>query len=141
MDKKTFDSLYSILPTHIWIIEWLPSSDERTGQKLHQWMEEKRKKQGDPFRSVYRRCSTKEKVLAEIDHAAAHAEHHGTLPLIHLEAHGSEDGLSDKKNALIWNELVKPLQKLNCLTRYNLTVMFAACKGFEATTSVRVKRL
>ncbi|MCI5167214.1 MAG: hypothetical protein D3903_14245 [Candidatus Electrothrix sp. GM3_4] len=143
MDKKAFDSLSAILPTaapikkptHIWIIEWLPSSDERTGQKLHQWMEEQKKNQGYPFRSVYRRCSTKEKVLDEIDRAAAHAEHYGTLPLIHLEAHGSEDGLSDKKNALIWNELVKPLQKLNCLTRYNLTVMVAACKGFEGFRS------
>ncbi|MCI5212524.1 MAG: hypothetical protein D3910_27905 [Candidatus Electrothrix sp. ATG2] len=124
MDKKTFDSLYSILPkaaslkkpTHIWIIEWLSSSDQRTGEKLHQWMEEQSKKQGYPFRSVYRQCSTKEKVLDAIDRAAKHAEHHEKLPLIHLEAHGSEDGLSDNqegKNALIWNQLVKPLRK-NC---------------------------
>lgn len=141
-EQKVFDGLLSMLPmkatirkpTHIWIIEWLSSGNRRTGEELHQWMQERRY----DFKSVYCRCSTKEKVLAAIERAAAHAEHHGTLPLIHLEAHGSEGGLFDSKdsnNMLKWDDLSKPLQILNRATQCNLIVLVAACKGYAGLQS------
>lgn len=116
-------------PTHIWIIEWLSSNDQRTGKQLHDWIQER----GYFFKSVYCECSSKDKVLAAIERAATHAEHHGTIPLIHLEAHGSEDGLSDSEkgaNGLTWDELTKLLQRLNLATRCNLIVLIAACQGY-----------
>jgi hypothetical protein len=85
------------------------------------------------FRSVYLECSSKDKVLAAIERAATHAEHHETIPLIHLEAHGSEEGLSDREegaNGLTWEELIKPLQRLNIETRFNLILLIAACQGY-----------
>lgn len=135
-EQKLIDDLYGLpkedcfkKPTHIWIIEWLSSSDRHTGRELHEWMQER----NYSFRSVYWECSSKDKLLAAIERAATHAEHHGTIPLIHLEAHGSEDGLSDSEegvNILTWDELTKPLQTLNFVTRCNLIVLIAACQGY-----------
>ena len=116
-------------PTHIWIIEWLSSSDRHTGRELHEWMQER----NYSFRSEYCECSSKDEVLAALERATTDAEHHGTIPLIHLEAHGSEEGLSDSEegvNVLTWDELIKPLQRLNIATRFNLIVLIAACQGY-----------
>jgi hypothetical protein len=135
-EQKILDDLYGLpkegyfkKPTHIWIIEWLSSSDRHTGRELHEWMQER----NYSFRSVYWECFSKDKVLAAIERAATHTEHHGIIPLIHFEAHGSEDGLSDSRegeNVLTWDELTKPLQRLNLATRCNLIVLVAACKGY-----------
>ena len=135
-EQKLLDDLYGLpkrissrKPTHIWIIEWLSSGDRHTGRELHEWMQER----NYSFRSVYLECSSKDKVLAAIERAATHAEHHETIPLIHLEAHGSEEGLSDSEqgvNVLTWDELTKPLQRLNLATRCNLIVLIAACQGY-----------
>jgi hypothetical protein len=141
-EQRILDNLYGLpkecyvkKPTHIWIIEWLSSSDRQTGRELHEWMQER----NYSFQSVYWQCFSKDKVLAAIKRAAKHAKHHGTIPLIHLEAHGSEDGLSDSregKNVLKWDELTQPLQSLNIVTRCNLVVLFAACKGYAGFRSV-----
>ena len=141
-EQRLIDDLYGLpkedsfkKPTHIWIIEWLSSNDPHTGRVLDEWMQDCKYS----FRPVYCECSSKDKVLAAIERAATHAEHHGTIPLIHLEAHGSEDGLSDSKegvNVLTWDELTKPLQTLNIATRCNLVVVFSACKGYAGFRSV-----
>ena len=135
-EQRLLDDLYGLpkegffkKPTHIWIIEWLLPIYTHTGRELHEWMQER----NYSFRSVYCECSSKDKVLAAIERAATHAEHHGTIPLIHLEAHGSEEGLSDSEqgvNVLTWDELTKHLQRLNLATRCNLIVLISACQGY-----------
>lgn len=134
-EQRLIDDLYGLpkegffkKPTHIWIIEWLLPIYTHTGRKLHKWMQE-----NNCFQSVYWKCSNKNEVLAAIERAATHAEHDGIIPLIHLEAHGSEKGLSDREegaNGLIWDELTKPFQRLNIATRLNLIVFVAACRGY-----------
>lgn len=57
------------------------------------------------------------------------------VPILHLEAHGSNLGLegpngSGDKELLSWGELTKPFQGLNLATRCNLIVVVAACTGF-----------
>jgi hypothetical protein len=139
-EQGILDDLYGLpkegyfkKPTHIWIIEWLSSSDPHTGRKLHEWMQEQMQERNYSFRSVYWECFSKDNVLAAMERAATHAEHHGIIPLVHLEAHGSENGLSDSRegeNVLTWDELTKPLQRLNLATRCNLIVLVAACQGY-----------
>ncbi|MGD9576771.1 MAG: hypothetical protein AB7Y74_00815 [Syntrophorhabdus sp.] len=55
--------------------------------------------------------------------------------MLHLEAHGSEAGLTGPngtgdKEFLSWDELTDPLQRLNLATQCNLLVFVAACNGF-----------
>jgi hypothetical protein len=71
--------------TNIWIIEWLPENDQRTGKLLHEWIQVKK-----PGWSVYSKCEHKNEVLASIERATKKAEKYGMLPILHLEAHGNE---------------------------------------------------
>lgn len=118
--------------TNVWIVEWLPEREQRTGLQLHQWM------QGvHPQWSAYRRCSSKEDVLRAIEEVIAEALRTGMVPFLHLEAHGNgkdHEGLvgpslTGTLELLSWDELIEPLQRLNVVTRCNLVVFFAACTG------------
>jgi hypothetical protein len=57
------------------------------------------------------------------------------IPVLHLEAHGDENGLGGPDGnggmqLLSWDELTEPLQRLNLETCCNLIVVVAACIGF-----------
>lgn len=116
-------------PTVIWIVEWLPSSDQRTGEQLHKWIQEH-----CDFGSKCFVCNNKKEVITTIERAT-HFAGSGDIPLLHIEAHGDENGLegpdgSGKLESLTWSELAVPLQQLNLHTRCNLVVFVAACTGF-----------
>jgi hypothetical protein len=116
--------------TNVWIIEWLPPNDQKTGLQLHEWMQNKR-----PKWSYYSKCLNKGEVLSSIERAISLAERHPFIPVLHLEAHGNEDGLgclneNGNIESLSWDELTEPLQRLNLATRCNLIVVVAACIGF-----------
>jgi len=117
--------------TNIWIIEWLSTGERRTGEELHDWMEQQR-----PGWSFYNRCATKEEVIRSIERAAHSAHQNGMVPVLHIEAHGSSIGIapsSDRQAELLkWEELTLPLQQLNIATKCNLVIVVAACLGFAA---------
>lgn len=135
-EKDLFDSLPGppakaiIRSTNVWIIEWLPSTDQRTGRCLHEWIQELR-----PKWSHYYECSSKEEVLSSIDKATNIAQKNNMIPILHIEAHGDQGGLGCKNGngqteLLSWDELTEPLQRLNLATRCNLVFVVAACIGF-----------
>ena len=118
--------------TNIWIVEWLPAGERRTGLELKEWANEKR-----PRWASYNACRCKADVLAAIELAADVAARSGMIPVLHLEAHGSPDGLAGpdgggRVEILTWDELSGPLQELNVATRCNLVVLAAACTGIAA---------
>jgi len=135
-EQALFDSLPGppveavIKTTSIWIIEWLPISDKRTGRLLHEWMQERR-----PGWSNYSECASKLEVVSSIERAANLAKKSRIIPVLHLEAHGDENGLGgpDGNGGMVllsWDEFTEPLQRLNLATRCNLIVVVAACIGF-----------
>ncbi len=119
-------------PKVVWIVEWLPSNDQPTGQQLHEWISEYGK-----LDSRYFTCKTKKEVITTIERATLFLKDKVSfpMPMLHIEAHGNEDyhegpdghGSSEK---LYWRELNSPLQDLNVLTRCNLIIFIAACIGF-----------
>ncbi len=137
-EQTLFDSLPGppvsavIRSTNIWIIEWLPSGEQRTGKLLHEWMQEHR-----PGWSVYSVCASKSDVLSFIACATNMAEKAGMIPVLHIEAHGNEmclglpDGNGGVEEYLTWDDLTEPLQGLNLATCCNLVVVVAACIGFS----------
>lgn len=135
-EQDLFDSLPGppvkaiLKSTNVWIIEWLPSTDQRTGWDLHEWIHKQR-----PKWSHYFECSNKEEVLSSIEQATIFAKKNNIIPVLHIEAHGNQDGLgcqNDNGNIefLSWDELTEPLQELNLATRCNLVIVVAACIGF-----------
>ena len=138
VEQALFDSLPGppleavIKSTKIWVIEWLPTSDKRTGRLLHEWMQERR-----PGWSNYSECASKLEVVSSIERATNLAKNSRTIPVLHLEAHGDKNGLGLRgpdanggMELLSWDELTEPLQRLNLETRCNLIVVVAACIGF-----------
>ncbi len=117
--------------TNIWIIEWLSTGERRTGEELHEWMEQQR-----PGWSIYNRCVTKGEVIRSIEHAAHAAQQNSMVPVLHIEAHGCPIGIAPSRDAqdelLKWEEITTPLQQLNVATNCNLIVVVAACLGFAA---------
>ncbi|MGV8893903.1 MAG: hypothetical protein ACOH2K_13365 [Burkholderiaceae bacterium] len=117
--------------TNVWIVEWLPDGEQRTGSLLHEWMKERR-----PGWSAYSLCKTKQDVLSAIEYDTNLARQSGMVPVLHLEAHGYDDrGLAGPDGSggtelLSWDELTEPLQTLNLVTHCNLIVFVAACTGF-----------
>jgi hypothetical protein len=135
-EQSLFESLpgppvtAEVRSTNIWIIEWLPQNEQRTGRFLHEWMQQHRRGW-----SVYSRCAGKYEVLSSIERATKNAERCGMMPVLHLEAHGNEMclGLPDVNGnveVLTWGELIEPLQRLNLATCCNLVLVVAACIGF-----------
>lgn len=118
--------------TNVWIVEWLFPADTKTGQLLHDWIEERR-----PGWSAYSICRSKVELFAALDRAAKVAQKSKMIPVLHIEAHGSEYGLEGPNGVggsdlLDWDELSVPLQKLNIATGCNSVVFVAACTGFAA---------
>lgn len=122
----------TVRPNGVYIVEWLPEGERRTGALLHDWLNNRRKSL-----SVLSTCTTKADVLQAIEEVAADSERTGVVPILHLESHGHHDGLigpdgADATALLSWAELTTPLQQLNLATRCNLMVFVAACTGFAA---------
>jgi hypothetical protein len=119
-----------IRATQVRIVEWLSPNEPQTGLTLHEWMNDRH-----PGWSAYSLCETKQDVFAAIELATSRANQSGMIPVLHLEAHGGHDGLEgpDGRGStefLSWDELIKPLQRLNLATHCNLVVVVAACTGF-----------
>jgi hypothetical protein len=122
----------SVLTTNVWIIEWLPESEQRTGLELFEYLERTR-----PGWARYIRCASKAEVLEAIARCTKIAAMSEMRPVLHVEAHGNEEGLSGpdydgQPTDLLWRELLSPLQELNLATRCNLIVFMAACTGVAA---------
>lgn len=141
-EQRIFDSLpgppviSSIKSTSVWIIEWLPPADQRTGLDLHEWIQKKR-----PKWSHYSQCSKKKEVLSSIKRATILAKKNNMIPVLHIEAHGDQDGLgcpddNGQTEGLSWDELTEPLQELNLATGCNLIFVVAACIGFAGVRAL-----
>ena len=117
--------------THIWIVEWLSTTERRTGNELYEWMEQQR-----PNWALYNQCNSKADVINSIERAAQVAQQTGMVPILHIEAHGCSDGIAPstdtREELLTWKEIIIPLQRLNVATKCNLVVVVAACLGFAA---------
>jgi hypothetical protein len=102
-------AIAEIQTTNIWIIEWLSPGEAHTGRQLHEWMEDQR-----PGWSTYHYCATKAQVIQAIQRATTCAQASEMIPVLHLEAHGSNAGLASDNSAhaefLTWEELIIPLQ-------------------------------
>ncbi len=90
-----------------------------------------------------------QRLVGELYEPRTRAEFFGTLdavrrvaaaghsPLLHLEAHGDEDGLQVGSGELIgWTELAPALARINQAARMNLLVVAASCNGWHLTRSL-----
>ncbi|WP_449302121.1 hypothetical protein [Pseudoxanthomonas mexicana] len=121
--------------TNVWIVEWLQDAERRTGTELHAWLEAKR---GGWSHLVA--CKQRTDVFSAIQEAATFARRHNARPILHIEAHGNEDGLEGPNidgelEFITWDEITPYLRELNFSTNCNLILVCAACKGIASMLS------
>lgn len=113
----------------IYIIESLPGMQLSTGKRLYEdnlvWRG--LKIDGLNFElSQPKTASTFFDILQRISIEA----HKGVYPIIHIEAHGSKEGLEVASGEFIpWEELRNSLTEINIACKNNLMVVMAACEG------------
>jgi len=118
---------------YILFIEWLSSTDIKTGHSLHKWIQAR---VSSPLRSEYRRCESKTDVVNALREATSNLSTFGT-PLIQIDAHGldsdqrSSGGMTSNKGPenIAWEDIWKELRILNAASGFNLIVIAASCYG------------
>lgn len=118
----------------IWIVQWLASGERETGAELADWANQRRSGWAEFYR-----CQTKQEVFDAIVGEAAHARTKGGSPILHIEAHGNETGITPDQHGssyILWDELTEPLQRVNEASGCNLLVVMAACIGNAAVLAL-----
>jgi hypothetical protein len=132
---------------HTLIIEWLRNDERKTGTELagriSSW--------GSPVE--LRCCHSARDVLAALYDALELLRTTGTVPVIHLEAHGlaaqmagdhsglsGPDGLGGEE-PLLWTSMAPLLGQLNLASRFQLLVVGAACFSLNALDGFNIEQV
>jgi hypothetical protein len=80
----------------------------------------------------YTLLSTKDEFFKRLDWILQDAKTNGHKPVLHIEAHGGQDGLMvGSGESVPWPELRKHFTEINHITRVNLIVLLSACDGAQ----------
>jgi hypothetical protein len=115
----------------IYVIESLRSDDLKTGEELYNDIIKLKLWQ----KGLYDNCElfqpiSKIDFFNSIEKIKSESEKDSIYPLIHLEMHGSKDGIQVTNGEIInWNELQNRLIELNILCKCNLFLTMATCYG------------
>lgn len=110
------------------IIESLP--EDRTGRRLYEDLAPLADASTPPVKACYNPVQSCAEFLALLQSIATDARLYSHLPILHIEAHGNDDGIrTSSGDFLPWMEFKAGLTAINEITRLNLLVILAACKG------------
>lgn len=130
---------YQISVNGIVVIDFLGESEYKTGRSLNEsyistaWAE-------CPNR-FYHHAPTRQIFFAVLEGIANAAENQGFRPIIHIESHGGECGISidrDGDEFIPWQDLKPYLQRINRYSGLNLLVVMSACKGAYLMRTIQV---
>jgi len=87
----------------------------------------------DSFKIKYLPFDSLELFFKELEQIEIDSKFSKILPIIHIEAHGNEDGfvVAQTKQLISWRELNLALSKINYNTRNNLVLSLGVCKGYS----------
>lgn len=112
------------------IIEALRPDDCRTGRLLFEDLEPLAITARPVVTARFWSVQTREEFLEQLRSIAHDSRTHGHFPLLHIEAHGSREGIQVSSGELLtWLEFKDELTAINEISRLNLLVILAACEG------------
>jgi len=110
------------------IIESLKESDLKTGTLLHNGLLKYKKLQEPNLSSFLFTVKNKEELFQTLHGIIAKVKTNTLFPILHLEMHGSVDGVRLTSNEfVIWDELLPIFREINILLLNSLTVMTSMC--------------
>lgn len=118
------------------IVESLRPSDRRTGFDLHA-STLKPLGQHESIGAEIRQVTSIRELRAAL-YAAAECARIGRAPVLHLEMHGSTEGLELSNGEVMqWQDLGPALTEINIASKMNLLVVAAACNGWHLSDALR----
>jgi hypothetical protein len=120
------------------IFRSLRKGDLDTAQRLYDYLKESRLIEG--MRLEMREISSKAELMHHLREIILLAGQ-GMKPILHFETHGcQEKGIEVARTGewVSWEELIRCLRPINCLSGGNLGVVIAACYGFYALSEVSI---
>ena len=121
----------------IYVMESLASGEAKTGQDLFDTVVYPETRKLDRLHAEF--CSVNDRTefeakLRQIAIAARRANH---LPVLHLEAHGFDEGIQLADGSTIrWREITPFLADINEACRMNLIFVAVSCQGWNLTHSL-----
>ena len=127
------------------VVESLEDGERKTGRMLHDFINSRHAEGdggGDGVRATYIPIASRAELQRLIASLVEQATTRGLLPILHIEAHGSEDHgiFFADDSSLDWNSLCDLLAPLNEATGFQLTVVVAACFGESIISGVRLSK-
>lgn len=137
MDDDPIVSRTTVRFNSVYVIESLPDGELKTGRDLYDSIVFPASQKLDGVYTEFLRAYTRQdfaRHLAEIKRGAALGNHH---PIIHIEAHGSQDGIAMADGTeMKWKTLIPLFGDINQTCRMNLIVVAISCMGWNLTTSL-----
>jgi hypothetical protein len=124
----------------ILIVDSLPDGEVNTAERLFADVRDWAHILGEAPHVVRVRVEADVEFLALLEQCAALTSRDPYVPLLHIECHGSDEGLqfADGSN-LTWEAMKPAFVSLNEATRMNLIVVVAACSGSSIASTVQVQ--
>lgn len=116
------------------IVEWLNPGDDDTGRKLFDELQPMGASCIPEVEVDFHRIDTAGELLGLLLVFTEQYRAERRTPLLHLETHSAQDGLSARGQEVSWRDFAEVLVPLNHATGLNLVVNLAACWGVYGTT-------
>jgi len=114
----------------IWVVESLKDGDLRTGKELFEDTLVFEKIDIPDLDIEFVEISNRTQLFDLLREFEVDLQNNGSIPLLHIESHGSANGLSLKSGEyVLFQDLLPPFRQINLLSRNNFFVVVAACKG------------
>lgn len=121
---------FSIRYNAAYVLESLRPGERRTGSELYRDVLLPRQTRNPGFTAHYDSASSAVELRTQLQNFVNQCGLQGWGPIIHIEAHGREDGIVASDGSLLsWAELAPILRQSNIATRMNLLVTMASCFG------------
>ncbi len=119
------------------VLESLRSTDKRTGEDLSKDLETLVIHKNSKIVIKYHWINTKLEFIDKLKQIEIDAKS-GARPILHIECHGSSDGIELADNNFIaWNDIKSYFIKINEATNLNLFIVLAACYGGNIAKTIQ----
>jgi len=121
------------------IVETLRPGNSLTGRHLFEDIRTLAASVSPPVSVRHSTVQTRAEFIGLLRSIAHDSRAHGHSPVLHIEAHGSPEGIQVSSDEfLAWREFKTELTAINQISRLNLFVIIEACNGFDLLQIIEV---
>jgi hypothetical protein len=121
-EKRIFEFNYLI------VIESLTDEDQRTGKMLYNDLIRYASYKINYLKTEFRPINSRNQLFEELQSIKNLVSTSDILPFIHIEMHGSQEGLVANSGEIIfWQSFTEKMREINIITRNNIFISFATC--------------